>query len=113
MNPSIQFALVALSLFVATPLAAARKVVLEKAGEGYRWKSIDVQVPSIRDDEVLVRVHAISLNRGELNGLEPDPERDRTGHVPGSDAAGEVVAVGKRVTAVRKGARVTNTYFKN
>jgi NADPH:quinone reductase-like Zn-dependent oxidoreductase len=114
MTPSLRFALIALSLFVAMPLSAARKVVLEKAGEGggYRWKIIDVAMPSIGDDEVLVRVHAVGLNRGDLDGLEPDSERDRTGHVPGSDAAGEVVAVGKRVKMIRKGARVTNTYFK-
>jgi NADPH:quinone reductase-like Zn-dependent oxidoreductase len=61
----------------------------------------------------LVRVHAVGLNRGELSLLEPASDADHTGQVPGSDAAGEVIAVGKRVQGVRKGERVTNTYFKN
>jgi NADPH:quinone reductase-like Zn-dependent oxidoreductase len=113
MKPSLRCALIALTLFVAMPVSAARKVVLEKAGEGYRWKITEVATPSISDNEVLVRVHAVGLNRGDLDGLEADAERDRTGHVPGSDAAGEVVAIGKRVKSIRKGARVTNTYFKN
>jgi NADPH:quinone reductase-like Zn-dependent oxidoreductase len=62
---------------------------------------------------VLVRVHAISLNRGDLNRLERDSGADRTGEVPVTDAAGEVVAVGRQVRDVRKGERVTSAYFKN
>jgi NADPH:quinone reductase-like Zn-dependent oxidoreductase len=112
MTLSLRFALLAMSLLAATPLSAARKVVLEKAGETYRWKITEVATPAMGDDEVLVRVHAIGLNRGDLDGLDADTEHDHTGHVPGSDAAGEVVAVGKHVKTIRRGARVTNTYFK-
>ena len=90
-----------------------REVVLEKAASGYRWKVVQAPVPAAGDSEVLVRVHAVSLNRGDLTRLESDSESDRTGQVPVTDAAGEVVAVGSRVKGVHKGERVTNTYFKN
>ena len=90
-----------------------RKVVLEKAAAGYRWKIVEAPIPAVRESEVLVRVHAVSLNRGDLVRLEHSSDTDRTGSVPVTDAAGEVVAVGRRVSGVHKGERVTNTYFKN
>ncbi len=103
-------------LSLATGFASAatmHQVVLEKAGKGYHWKIVEAPVPVFGDHQVLVRVHAVGLNRGELSLLEPDAAADHTGMVPGSDAAGEVVAVGRLVKGIRKGERVTNTYFKN
>jgi NADPH:quinone reductase-like Zn-dependent oxidoreductase len=95
------------------PDATMRKVVLEKAATGYHWKIEQAPVPSIGEHEVLVRVHAVSLNRGDLNRLEPDSDGRHAGQVPVTDAAGEVVAVGRQVKGVHKGERVTSTYFKN
>jgi NADPH:quinone reductase-like Zn-dependent oxidoreductase len=93
--------------------ATMRKVVLEKATTGYRWKIEQAPIPVVGETEVLVRVHAVSLNRGDLVRLEGHSGDDRTGKVPVTDAAGEVVAVGSQVRGVHKGERVTNTYFKN
>lgn len=93
--------------------ATMRKVVLEKAAAGYQWKIEQAPVPHAGDHEVLVRVHAVSLNRGDLVRLEHSSEDDRTGRMPVTDAAGEVVAVGRLVKDVHKGERVTSTYFKN
>ena len=98
---------------VPAPGATMRKVVLEKATTGYHWKIEQAPVPAIGEHEVLVRVHAVSLNRGDLNRLEPDSDGRRTGEVPVTDAAGEVVAIGRQVKDVRKGERVTSAYFKN
>jgi NADPH:quinone reductase-like Zn-dependent oxidoreductase len=97
----------------AAPDATMRKVELEKTGQGYRWKITQAPVPSVGERQVLVRVHAVGLNRGELSILEGDKQAEHSGLVPGSDAAGEVVAVGKSVRGIRKGDRVTNTYFQN
>lgn len=90
-----------------------RKVVLEKIDTGYRWKLIEAPVPALGDHQVLVHVRAVALNRGDLEMLEPDGGRDRSGLVVASDAAGDVVAVGGQVKGIRKGARVTSTYFRN
>ncbi len=108
----------ALCAGVAPPIAVAqaptrttREVVLEKVATGYRWNLIVAAVPAVGPHEVLVRVHAAALNHDDVNLLGPDPQRDHSGHVIGSDAAGEVIAVGADVTAVHRGERVTNTYF--
>jgi NADPH:quinone reductase-like Zn-dependent oxidoreductase len=98
-----------------SPGDTMRKVVLEHAAPapGYRWKIEQAPIPTVGESEVLVRVHAVSLNRGDLVRLERGSDDDRTGKVPVTDAAGEVVAVGSRVKGIHKGERVTNTYFKN
>jgi NADPH:quinone reductase-like Zn-dependent oxidoreductase len=112
MNIRAAILVTALSVLASMPLSAGRKVVLEKVETGYRWKVIEVPTPTVGDNDVLVRVHAFGLNRGDVTKLQPDSGRDKTGQVPGYDAAGEVVAVGKGVTGIRKGTRVTNTYFE-
>jgi NADPH:quinone reductase-like Zn-dependent oxidoreductase len=91
---------------------AARKVVLEKVETGYRWKVIQAPVPTPAAHQVLVRVHAVALNRGDLDRLKPTGS-DRTGLVPATDASGDVVAVGSEVRDVRPGMRVTSMYFRN
>jgi NADPH:quinone reductase-like Zn-dependent oxidoreductase len=92
--------------------ATGRKIVIEKAGERYEWKLVQAPLPTVGDDQVLVRVHAISLNRGELARLERQ-NFDEAAKTPVSDAAGEVVSVGRAVKNVHKGERVTSTYFRN
>jgi NADPH:quinone reductase-like Zn-dependent oxidoreductase len=62
--------------------------------------------------EILVRVHAASLNRRDsfiLAGTYPLPPK--RGVVPLSDGAGEVVAAGDAVTRFKVGDRVTGCYF--
>lgn len=66
--------------------------------------------------EVVLRVRASSLNfrewldvQGALARMAPLPER----RVPGSDAAGEVVAVGESVRRVRPGDRVATVFYSD
>jgi NADPH:quinone reductase-like Zn-dependent oxidoreductase len=62
--------------------------------------------------EILVRVHAASLNKRDLfilAGTSPLPAKP--GVVPLSDGAGEVVATGDAVTRFNVGDRVTGCYF--
>lgn len=73
---------------------------------------------SERDDpkpgptEILIRVHAASINRRDLMVLQGSyPLAARRGVVPLSDGAGEVVAVGDDVTRFAVGDRVTGSYW--
>lgn len=60
--------------------------------------------------EVQVRVHAVSLNYRDLTVARASKKRGRV-IVPASDGAGEVVAVGERVTRVKAGDRVAAAFF--
>ena len=97
--------------------ATTRQVVLAKDAEGHwGWKLLEVAVPAVGDHQVLLHVHAVALQHGELELLDSlnkatDKSRDQAGQIVCSDAAGEVAAVGKQVTSVRVGARVTSLYF--
>jgi len=71
---------------------------------------VDVDPPVPSDDEVLVRVRAVSLNASDWEKLRGTPAYARfgglrrpRGHVLGSDVAGTVESVGARVTAFRPG----------
>jgi len=93
--------------------ATTRKVVLEKSEAGYRWKLVEAQLPALGERQVLVRVRAVSLNRGDLEGLKPSGAADYSGMVTASDAAGDIVAVGVKVIGFKPGMRVTSLYFRN
>ena len=69
--------------------------------------------PEPRANQVLVRMHAWSLNYRDLMTITGryNP-RLRLPQIPLSDGAGEVVAVGADVKGVKPGDRVANTFFE-
>ena len=74
----------------------------------------EVAVPTIKEDEVLVRVHAASLNAGDLFALRGSPWlirlsvglRRPKNYILGWDMAGRVEAVGSQVTRFKPGDEV-------
>jgi len=82
------------------------------SSEVLEYKEIDP--PVVRDDDVLLRVHAASVNAGDLFAMRGSPwlARLSTGlprpkdHVLGWDAAGVVEAIGKNVTRFKPGEAV-------
>jgi len=71
----------------------------------------EAPLPEPSDYEVLVKFHAASLNYRDLaitKGQYPFPQKD--GVVPGSDGAGEVVAIGSKVTRFQPGAKVVTLF---
>ncbi len=80
-------------------------------------REIDRPIPT--DDEVLVRVHAASVNRADLDGIEPTPAfarlfwgvRAPKNHRIGIDVAGVVESVGARITGWKPGDRVFGDLF--
>jgi NADPH:quinone reductase-like Zn-dependent oxidoreductase len=86
---------------------------MEKVEGIHRLKLVTAPVPRVGDNQVLVRVRAVALNRGDYEVLRLKGTRDYTGVIAASDAAGDIVAVGKRVQGFEVGTRVTSLYFKN
>jgi NADPH:quinone reductase-like Zn-dependent oxidoreductase len=81
----------------------------------------DVDRPAPADDQVLVRVHAASVNRADLDGLGPKPGfvrlfvglRAPRNHRVGLDVAGVVEAVGPTVTRFSPGDEVFADLFSH
>jgi Zn-dependent alcohol dehydrogenase len=77
-----------------------RAAVLERPGGGLTIEELDLADPA--RDEVLVRIDAAGVCHSDYHYLTGDlPSRMPV--VPGHEGAGEVVAVGAEVTAVRPG----------
>ena len=91
-----------------------RQYQLQKSGDAPpQLKLVDAPVRQPGENEVLVRVHAVSLNRRDIYvkmGRYPGPMRPNL--VPLSDGAGEVVAIGPGTTRFRKGDRVAAIFFQ-
>jgi len=73
----------------------------------------EVEKPTPQDDEVLVRVHAVSINGSDWEGLRGKPLYARLGglfrpgnKILGSDIAGQVERVGRNVTLFKAGDEV-------
>jgi threonine 3-dehydrogenase len=85
-----------------------KALVKERPGPGFVLK--DVPIPTIRDDEVLIRVRRAGVCGTDVHIYEWDDwakGRCKPPFVVGHEFAGEVTAVGKLVTDVREGDRVT------
>lgn len=84
-----------------------KAIVFQQHGAPDVLKYTDAPDPTVRPNEVLVRVKACALNhldlwvrRGLPNVPIPLP------HIPGSDITGEIAQIGAEVTTVRAGQKV-------
>jgi NADPH:quinone reductase-like Zn-dependent oxidoreductase len=100
------------------PVQAA---IRERYGSADVIELRDIERPVPKDDEILVRVRAASVNRADLDGLKPRPgfvrlfmgvRRPRDKRI-GIDVAGEVEAVGGGVTRFAVGDRVFADLFSH
>lgn len=64
--------------------------------------------PEPKGDQVVFRVEAAALNFNDLWGMRGEPIPVPLPHISGSDAAGEVIAVGEDVVNVKVGDRVVS-----
>ncbi|MCU1396832.1 MAG: hypothetical protein JWM34_5260 [Ilumatobacteraceae bacterium] len=77
--------------------------ILDASPGSYRWGEIDL--PTLADDEVRVRIVASALNHMDL-WLPRAMPRPPVPHVPGLDGAGVVEAIGADITHVAVGDEV-------
>ena len=96
--------------------AMIRQYQLERSGKAFTLVAKTVPQPVItQPGQVLVRVRAVSLNQRDLLVMRGQYGAggggDMHGHVPLSDGAGEIVAVGADVRRFKVGDRVAGTFF--
>jgi alcohol dehydrogenase len=68
----------------------------------------EVPDPKPKSNEVVFKVKAAALNYNDIWGMRGQPVAVPLPHISGSDAAGEVVAVGEDVTTLKVGDRVVS-----
>lgn len=91
-----------------------KALVLKKYGKPGRTEFDDISEPVIRDDELLVRVHAVGLNAIDCmipKGLFKPILPITLPAVMGSDLSGVVEAVGKNVTRFKRGDAIFASVF--
>ena len=91
-----------------------KAIVCHKYGSPDVLKLEEVQKPTPRDDELLIKVHAASVNAYDWRLMRADPFLVRLAYgllkpknpIPGADAAGQVEAVGQNVKQFQPGDEV-------
>jgi NADPH:quinone reductase-like Zn-dependent oxidoreductase len=90
-----------------------KAVVYTRYGSPDVLRLTDVEKPTPKDNEVLVKVRAVSLNRSDWEALRGKPLYARIGgplrprhHILGSDIAGRVEAAGRATTSFQPGDNV-------
>jgi NADPH:quinone reductase-like Zn-dependent oxidoreductase len=93
--------------------AAVKAVVYTRYGTPDVLRLTDVETPVPKDNEVLVKVHAVSLNASDWETLRGKPLYSRVAgplrprhQILGSDIAGRVEAAGRTTTLFRPGEEV-------
>ncbi|MEK6944322.1 MAG: alcohol dehydrogenase catalytic domain-containing protein, partial [Thermoproteota archaeon] len=89
-----------------------KAVVYEEYTPNDDYKKIlkvkDVPEPKPKSNEVVFKVKAAALNYNDLWGMRGQPIPVPLPHISGSDAAGEVIAVGDEVKNIKVGDRVAS-----
>ena len=90
-----------------------KAVVYTRYGSPDVLRFTDVERPAPKDNEVLVKVHAVSLNASDWEMLRGKPLYSRIAgpfrprhHILGSDIAGRVAATGRSTTLFQPGDEV-------
>jgi NADPH:quinone reductase-like Zn-dependent oxidoreductase len=95
-----------------------RAVVCDRYGPPEVLRIEEVERPVPMEDEVLVRIHASTVNRSDAHNRAGTPFVSRLFHglrrpnrrIPGSEFAGEIAAAGAAVTEFKAGDRVFGVY---
>jgi NADPH:quinone reductase-like Zn-dependent oxidoreductase len=86
-----------------------KAAIMVPGPQGGSWDISEVQRPVVPPGQILIRVHASSINRAEfrrLHNLRTEPGKPAPeARVGGGDAAGEIVELGAGVTGWKPGER--------
>lgn len=73
----------------------------------YEFEMQEMDVPTIRDDEVLIRVRAVGICGSDVHGMSGETGRRIPPIVMGHEASGEIAEAGSAVSGFAVGDRVT------
>ncbi len=89
-----------------------KAVIYEKYASNDDFKSIlevtDIDDPNPKPDEVIIKVKSAALNYNDIWGMRGSPIKVILPHIAGSDASGDVIAVGDEVSTIKVGDRVVS-----
>lgn len=94
-----------------------KAIVAERYGSPESLELKDVEKPTPKDNEVLIKVHASSLNAADFEILRGAITARFTGfrrpgqRIPGSDVSGVVEAVGSQITEFEAGDEIVGDLF--
>jgi len=77
-----------------------KAIVLYEQGEIDKLIYTDYPTPNISETEILVQVESCAINRLDLSARQDRPEVEPFPHILGSDIAGIVMEVGRRVSEI-------------
>ncbi|KAJ5949151.1 Polyketide synthase enoylreductase [Penicillium verhagenii] len=93
-------------------IETTKQWVIENGDNGFESLVYrEAKIPRVGENDVLVKLHAASLNYRDLiipKGMYPLPHQLPV--VPASDGAGEVIEIGSKVTEFKKGDKVTTLF---
>ncbi|AZN39014.1 quinone oxidoreductase family protein [Paenibacillus albus] len=83
-----------------------KAIVVEQFGSTEHMKYADVEIPSIRPNQVLIRVVATCVNYADVKARYGNKGQGKLPFIPGLEAAGIVEQVGGEITSFAIGQRV-------
>jgi len=89
-----------------TSVSTMKAIVVDEYGPPKNARLADVDTPKVKDDFLLVRMHAAAVNPFDvkiITGMVKDWVPVEFPYVPGMDGAGEVIDIGEGVRNWRKG----------
>ncbi|KAB5566849.1 hypothetical protein GE09DRAFT_1284563 [Coniochaeta sp. 2T2.1] len=96
---------------MSSPSSTKQWVVTNTASDFSGLQLQDAPIPKLGDNDVLIKIHAASLNYRDLAIARGEyPRAISLPVVPASDGSGTVLAVGPRVTHWKKGDRVITLF---
>ncbi|MFK4301605.1 NADPH2:quinone reductase [Paenibacillus sp. RC254] len=83
-----------------------KAIIVEQFGSPEYMKYVDIEIPSLQSTQVLIRVHATSVNYADIKARYGKKGEGKLPFLPGLEASGIVEKVGADVKSIRVGQRV-------
>ncbi|MDO7905691.1 zinc-binding dehydrogenase [Paenibacillus sp. JX-17] len=83
-----------------------KAIIVEQFGSIENMKYVDVEIPSIRPKQVLIRVMVTSVNFADVKTRYGNKGQGKLPFIPGLEASGIIEQVGDEVTSLSVGQRV-------